>query len=86
MKKFLGSMAKKTTDAAKSLAAEASKKKAGNSSDNPVYDALALVSFIPMLLSWIISTVLQEECFKNYYVLPEFFFILGPSYPLTINR
>jgi hypothetical protein len=29
MKKFLGSMAKKTTDAAKSLAAEASKKKAG---------------------------------------------------------
>ena len=30
MKKFLGSMAKKTTDAAKSLAAEASKKKAGN--------------------------------------------------------
>ena len=29
MKKFLGSMAKKTTDAAKSLAAEATKKKAG---------------------------------------------------------
>ena len=41
MKKFLGSMAKKTTDAAKSLAAEASKKKAGNSSDNPFNDALA---------------------------------------------